>query len=117
MRDPDCLFCKILEGDIPSDQVYANETVTAFRDINPMAPTHILVIPNKHIANNNEFTEEDEVIGGKLFTAVREIVAQEGIADSGYRLIMNSGPDGLQEVFHIHLHIIGGRKLPPMIVG
>ena len=117
MRDPDCLFCKILEGEIPSDQVYQNDTITAFRDINPLAPTHILIIPNKHIADNNTFTEEDEPIAGKMFTAVREIAAQEGIAESGYRLILNNGPDGLQEIAHLHLHIIGGRRLPPMIVG
>ncbi|MEK6222679.1 MAG: histidine triad nucleotide-binding protein [Chloroflexota bacterium] len=111
MRDPNCLFCKILDGEIPSDQVYQDDLVTAFRDINPVAPTHILIIPNKHIANNNKFTAEDETYGGRLFSAVRELAQQEGIADSGYRLIMNSGKDGHQEVFHLHMHLIGGQPM------
>jgi len=111
MRDPDCLFCKILEGEIPSDTVYRDEYVTAFRDINPAAPVHILVIPNKHIPDNNAFTQEDEPLAGYMFRAVRLIAKQEGITDSGYRLIMNSGPDGGQVVFHMHLHIIGGQPM------
>ena len=111
MRDPNCIFCKILGGEIPSDQVYSDEMVTAFRDINPVAPVHILIIPNKHIPDNNAFGDEDEPIAGKMFRAVREIAKQEGIADSGYRLIMNSGPDGKQEVLHMHLHLIGGQRM------
>ena len=106
-----CIFCKILAGEIPSDQVYADETVTAFRDINPAAPTHVLIIPNKHIASINEMSADDEALVGHLFTAAKQVAAQEGIAESGYRLIINNGPDGGQEVFHIHLHVLGGQKM------
>jgi histidine triad (HIT) family protein len=111
MHDENCLFCKILKGDIPSNQIYADELVTAFRDINPVAPTHVLIIPNKHIADNNYFAEEDEIIGGRMFSVVKIIAKDEGIADSGYRLIMNTGKDGKQEVPHMHLHLIGGQAM------
>ena len=110
-RDPDCIFCKILEGQIPSDKVYQDETLTAFRDINPVAPTHILIIPNTHIRDNNDFSPEDEAIAGKMFSLVRQLAQQEGIAEMGYRLIMNTGPDGHQEVPHLHLHLIGGKPM------
>ena len=110
MKD-DCLFCKIVAGEIPGDKVYSDELVTAFRDINPAGPTHILIVPNKHISNNNDFAEEDEPIAGRMFRVVRELAKQEGIDESGYRLIMNSGPDGNQVVMHMHLHLIGGRRM------
>lgn len=111
MSHEDCIFCKIIAGEIPSDSVYQDEVVTAFRDINPVAPVHVLIVPNKHIADNNAFSQADEPIAGKIFSAVREIAQQEGIAESGYRLIMNSGPDGRQEVKHMHLHLIGGQRM------
>lgn len=111
MRDPDCLFCKILDGDIPSDIVYQDEIVTAFRDITPLQPTHILIIPNQHIQDSNAITEEHEPIAGHMFRAVRLIAQQEGIAESGYRLIINTGPDGRQEVPHLHLHLLGGGRM------
>lgn len=109
--DPDCLFCKIIAGEIPSDTVYQDEIVTAFRDINPVAPTHILIVPNDHILDNNAFMTEDEPIAGRIFRTVRELAAKEGIAESGYRLIMNTGSDGRQEIKHLHLHLIGGQRM------
>jgi histidine triad (HIT) family protein len=107
----DCIFCKIISGDIPSTKVYADETVTAFRDINPVAPTHILIIPNKHIASINDLTPADETVTGHMFTVAQQLAAEEGIAETGYRSIINTGPDGGQVVFHLHLHLIGGRKM------
>ncbi len=111
MSDSDCIFCKILAGEIPSTKVYEGELVTAFRDINPVAPTHILIVPNKHIADNNAVMPEDEAIAGRMFTVVRKLAEQEGIAASGYRLIINTGKDGHQEVDHLHLHLIGGKGM------
>ena len=107
----DCIFCKIIAGEIPSTQVYNDEVVTAFRDINPAASTHILIITNRHIASVNDLTIDDEQVMGHLFTAAKQIAEQEGIAESGYRLIMNTGQDGRQEVLHIHLHLLGGQKM------
>lgn len=107
----DCIFCKIVAGDIASSQVYNDQFVTAFRDINPAAPTHILIIPNKHIASVNELSMDDEQLMGHLFTVAKQIAEQEGVAESGYRLILNTGPDGGQVVYHIHLHLLGGQKM------
>ena len=107
----DCIFCKIIAGDIPSTKVFDDGIVTAFRDINPVAPTHVLIIPNKHIPTINDLMIEDEQVMGHLFTAAKRIAEQEGIAKSGYRLITNTGPDGRQEVFHIHMHLLGGHKM------
>ncbi len=107
----DCLFCKIIAGEIPSEKVYEDDQVTAFRDINPVAPTHILIIPNKHIASINELTSDDETLVGHLFTTARDLAKQEGISESGYRLIINVGPDGGQVIYHLHLHLIGGQKM------
>jgi histidine triad (HIT) family protein len=109
--DPDCIFCKIVAGEIPSEKVYQSDAITAFRDINPAAPTHILIIPNKHIPDNNAFSEEDSPIAGQLFTVVRQLAEQEGIAKDGYRLIINTGPHGHQEVKHMHIHLIGGQSM------
>jgi histidine triad (HIT) family protein len=107
----DCLFCKIVKGEIPSTIVYQDEQVLAFRDINPVAPTHILVIPKKHISGTNDVTVEDEQLLGHMLTVVKPIADQEGITDSGYRLVINSGPDANQVVFHLHLHIMGGHRM------
>jgi len=111
----DCLFCKILAGEIPADLVYESETAVAFRDINPKAPTHVLVIPRKHISTINDIEPDDQEIIGSLYTAAKEIAAQAGIADDGYRAVMNCNEDAGQSVFHIHLHVLGGRVLawPP----
>lgn len=107
----DCLFCKIINGEIPGQIVYKDEQVTAFRDINPVAPTHILVIPNKHVASINEVESEDKEMLGHILLTVRKIAEQEGIAQNGYRLIVNTGPDANQVIFHLHVHIIGGHRL------
>ena len=111
----DCLFCKIVAKQIPADIVYESDTVVAFRDINPQAPTHVLIIPRKHIATINDIGEEDQAIVGSLFTAAAEIAAAEGLADDGYRVVMNCGEAAGQTVFHIHLHLLAGRSLswPP----
>lgn len=111
----DCLFCKILAGEIPADLVYESETAVAFRDINPKAPTHVLVIPRKHISTINDIEPDDQEIIGSLYTAAKEIATQAGIADDGYRAVMNCNEDAGQSVFHIHLHVLGGRVLawPP----
>lgn len=107
----DCLFCKIIKGEIPSTVVYKDNQVMAFRDINPVAPTHILVIPNKHIENVNDISEDDKQLMGHLFTVIKPIAKKEGITESGYRLIINTGPDALQEIFHLHVHILGGQRM------
>lgn len=107
----DCIFCKIVAGDIPSDEVYQDELVYAFRDINPAAPTHVLIIPKTHLVNTNELDDSHADIAAALLLAAPKIAAQEGIADSGYRLIMNNGPDGRQEVLHMHLHLLGGGRM------
>jgi histidine triad (HIT) family protein len=111
----DCLFCKILSGEIPAEIVYESDTAVAFRDINSKAPTHILVIPRKHISTINDIEKDDEVIIGSLYTAAREIAAREGIANEGYRAVMNCNESAGQSVFHIHLHVMGGRSMgwPP----
>lgn len=113
--DPDCLFCKIIAGDIPADKVYEDDLCLAFRDINPQAPTHILLIPKTHIPRIDEATEVDKELMGHLTLVVGKIAAQEGIAESGFRTVINSGRQSGQEVFHIHFHILGGRSLtwPP----
>ena len=108
MSNTDCIFCKIIAGDIPSTKVYEDEHLTAFLDINPAAPVHILIVPNKHIEDNNHFAPDDEPIAGKMFTLVRKLAEEKGIAQTGYRLILNTGPDGHQEVPHLHLHLLGG---------
>ena len=111
----DCLFCKILAGEIPADLVYESDSAVAFRDINPQAPTHVLVIPRKHISTINDITPEDEAIVGSLYTAAKEIAAANGISDDGYRAVMNCNEGAGQSVFHIHLHVLGGRPMnwPP----
>lgn len=111
----DCLFCKIVAGRIPAEIVYESDTALAFRDINPQAPTHVLVIPRKHVSTINDIDEEDEALVGSLFTAAKEIAAAEGIADDGYRAVMNCNEGAGQSVFHIHLHVLGGRPMtwPP----
>ncbi|MDP1715536.1 MAG: histidine triad nucleotide-binding protein [Anaerolineales bacterium] len=107
----DCIFCKIIKGDIPSANVYRDEQVTAIRDINPAAPTHILILPNRHIDSVNALSNDDEQLIGHLFTTAKQLAAQAGVADGGYRLIMNTGADGGQTVFHIHLHFLGGAPM------
>lgn len=114
--DLSTIFSKIIDGELPATIVYKDELVTAFRDINPVAPVHILIVPNKEIATVNDLTEEDERIAGRLFLAARKIAEQEGIAESGYRLIVNCNRDGGQEVYHLHMHLVGGRRIGPMVM-
>lgn len=109
--DENCIFCKIVAGQLPSDKVYEDDLLVAFRDIHPVAPVHVLIVPRRHIEDNNAFMEADEPIAARMFTAVRNLAKKEGIAESGYRLIMNTGPDGRQEVKHLHLHLIGGQPM------
>ena len=106
----DCLFCKIIAGDIPSTKVYEDENVYAFRDINPQAPTHILVIPKKHIASVAELTEENSALVARIFEVIPRIAAAEGLTN-GYRVVSNCGADAGQTVFHLHFHILGGKEL------
>jgi histidine triad (HIT) family protein len=115
MTDSDCLFCKISAGDIDVDTVFESDDVIAFRDINPQAPTHVLVIPKRHISTINELEDNDAEIVGRLYLAAKRIAAQDGIADAGYRTVMNCNAAAGQTVFHIHLHLLGGRGLswPP----
>ena len=109
------VFSKIITGEIPADVVYQDELVTAFRDINPQAPTHILIVPNKEIATVNDLTEADEQVAGRLLLVAKKLAAEEGIAEDGYRLMINCNKHGGQEVFHLHLHLLGGRPLGPML--
>lgn len=111
----DCLFCKILAGDIPADLVHETENTFAFRDINPQASTHVLIIPRRHIARINDIEDGDREQIGDLFVAAKEIAAAEGLADDGYRVVMNCNEAAGQTVFHLHLHLLGGRQLgwPP----
>lgn len=111
----DCLFCKIRDGEIPCDKVYENDDVIAFRDVNPQAPTHVLVVPRKHIATVNDIEKQDGDIVGAMMLAAKDIAAAEDIAEDGYRLVMNCNSRAGQTVYHIHLHLLGGRALtwPP----
>jgi histidine triad (HIT) family protein len=106
-----CIFCKIVEGSIPSSKVYENENILAFRDIQPAAPIHILIIPKKHIATMNDLEVADRGLIGDIHLAAIEIAKQEGVLESGYRLINNCGKDAGQVVFHIHYHLLAGEKL------
>jgi len=111
----DCLFCKIIDGKIPSKQVFEDDRCFAFRDINPQAPTHILVLPRKHIPSLNDLGEEDAALVGHLHVVARTLAQKEGIAERGYRTLFNTGTGAGQTVFHIHLHLVGGRPMgwPP----
>ena len=115
MNENDCLFCKIVAGEIPAEIIFESETVIAFRDINPKAPTHVLMIPKRHIATINELADADKDTVGELFLVAAKIGADEGIAEDGYRVVMNCNAAAGQTVFHIHLHLLGGRELtwPP----
>ena len=109
------IFSKIIRKEIPADIVYQDDLVTAFRDINPRAPTHILIIPNNLIPTVDDVTSEDEQVLGRLFTVASKIAREEGIAEDGYRLIVNCRQHGGQEVYHLHMHLLGGRQLGRMV--
>jgi histidine triad (HIT) family protein len=109
------IFTKIINKEIPANIVYQDEHITAFHDINPLAPVHILIVPNKEIPTVNDVDPADAELLGRLFVVAKQIAAEQGIAESGYRLIMNCNHDGGQEVFHLHLHLLGGRRLGPIL--
>ena len=107
----DCLFCKIIKKEIPSTVVYEDEEILAFKDIHPVTPVHILVIPKKHITSLAELEKEDEAVIRRIYTVINEIAKKEGILEKGFRVIVNCGEDGGQEVKHLHFHLLGGKKL------
>ncbi len=111
----DCLFCKITSGDIPADKIAEGDSWVAFRDINPQAPTHVLIIPREHIATLNDVTDDKAGLLGELLLAAKQIAAAEGVADDGYRTVLNCNAGAGQSVFHIHAHLLGGRVMgwPP----
>jgi len=112
----DCIFCKIIKGEIPSNKVYEDDEILVFHDINPAAPIHILVIPKKHISMLTDLRKEDEALVGKIYTTINKIAEKEGFKEQGYRVIANCGKDSGQEVMHIHFHILAGKKLGDKIV-
>jgi len=114
-KSEDCVFCKIVRGEIPSRKVYEDDEVLAFHDINPQAPIHILVIPKKHIPRITEIGEEDRELVFKLIKTCTEVARKEGIAEKGFRLVVNTNPEGGQTVYHVHFHVLGGRQMrwPP----
>lgn len=109
------IFSKIIAREIPAEIVYQDDRATAFKDIHPLAPVHILIVPNKEIPTAADVTEDDEALLGHLFVVARKVAEQLGIAESGYRLIVNCKGDAGQEVFHLHMHLLGGRRLGPML--
>lgn len=115
MSDQDCLFCRISKGEIPADIIHETDELCAFRDVNPQAPTHVLIIPRTHIATINDLDAGDSELVGKLYLVAKEIAASEGLTDAGYRVVMNCNEGAGQSVFHLHLHLLGGRPFawPP----
>lgn len=111
----DCLFCKMVAGEIKPAAVYENDHVLAFRDIRPRAPVHVLIIPKRHIPTLDDLPEEESALGSELLQAVRKVARSEGIAETGYRTVINCRSDSGQEVYHLHLHVLGGRPMswPP----
>lgn len=111
----ECIFCRMVSGEINPDVVYQDEQILAFRDINPQAPVHVLIVPRRHIATTNDLDGEDATLAGRLILAGREIAVSEGVAESGYRLVFNCNEGAGQSVFHLHLHLLAGRRLgwPP----
>jgi histidine triad (HIT) family protein len=109
--DPDCIFCKIARGEFGTEFVAESETAVAFRDIHPQAPTHVLIIPRRHLASLNDLSAADGNLAAELLTLAARVARQEGIVESGYRVLSNNGPDSGQTVLHLHFHVLGGRKL------
>ncbi len=112
----DCIFCKIINKEIPSTIIYEDEEIVAFKDINPQAPVHIVVIPKKHIEKITDIEKQDEAVIGKIYAVINQIAEEQGIAQDGFRVIINCGENGGQEVKHIHFHLLGGTKLNTKIV-
>jgi len=115
MNSPDCIFCKIVAGQIPATKVFESETVLAFEDIAPAAPVHVLIIPKKHIPTMNDVADEDGALMADILAAARKVARERGIAESGYRLINNCNADGGQVVYHLHFHVLVGEKLGGLI--
>jgi histidine triad (HIT) family protein len=115
VNDTDCLFCKFASGAIPVDKLHDDELCYALRDIEPRAPTHLLLIPKAHIASANELTEAHGDVLARMFSVARRLAAAEGVTESGYRLVINTGPDSGQSVFHVHMHLLGGHNLGAMV--
>ena len=113
----DCLFCKIVKGEIPSSKVYEDDEILAFKDIHPAAPIHILVIPKKHITSLAYLEKEDEILVGKIYGVINKIADEQGFKENGYRVIVNCGKDGGQEVMHLHFHLLAGKKFGEKIIG
>jgi histidine triad (HIT) family protein len=111
----DCVFCRIVAGEIPADIVYQDKELLAFRDINPQAPTHILIIPKAHVESLNNITAKHQALMGRIILLARDLAEKEGISDKGYRLSVSTGADGGQLVPHVHFHLLGGRKLSDML--
>ena len=111
----DCLFCAIVEGKIKANVVYQDDALAAFKDIAPKAPVHILIIPRKHIVGVSDISEQDRALIGQIFQLAAKLAREQDIAESGYRVVVNSGPDAGQSVFHLHYHLLGGRQMswPP----
>lgn len=112
----DCLFCKIIKGEISSDKVYEDDEILAFKDINPAAPVHILVIPKKHIDSIAMLEKQDELLVGRIYSVINKIAEEQGVKEDGFRVIVNCGRDGGQEVMHLHFHLLAGTKLGEKIV-
>lgn len=112
----DCIFCKIIKGEIPSEKVYEDDEILAFKDIHPVAPIHILIIPKKHITTLMDIEETDTKVMGKIIQATKKIATQLGIEEKGFRLIANCKQDGGQEVMHVHFHLLAGKKMGPKII-
>lgn len=112
---PECLFCRIVSGELPSSQVYSDDNVVAIRDIAPQAPVHVLLLSRRHVPSVDELTADEGELVGQLFSVARDIARNEGVADSGYRLVVNVGRNGGQTVDHLHVHLLGGRQMhwPP----
>jgi histidine triad (HIT) family protein len=111
----DCIFCRIAQGEIPADKVYEDSDIMGFRDLNPQAPVHILLIPKRHIATLDDLEASDADLVGQMFLAAQQVARDQGIAEQGYRTLFNCNPAGGQEVYHLHLHLLGGRQMtwPP----
>ncbi len=107
----ECVFCRIVAGELPSDTLYQDDEVMAFRDINPLAPTHVLIIPKRHIASLAELSDDETSVIGHMTKVANQLARQEGVAEKGYRLVLSSGEDGGQVVPHLHMHLLGGRRL------
>lgn len=112
MTSSNCIFCKIAAGQAPANVIYQDDLITAFHDIHPITPVHILIIPNVHIDSLNEFEPQHEPAVGRIFSVARQLAVNMGLNQRGYRLVTNTGPEAGQSVFHLHFHLIGGRRMP-----